>query len=218
MTDYIKYPKIQHLPWSEGVDADTDLVFTHDDLTSSFHGRQVIVTEKMDGENTSMYRDHIHARSLDSRNHPSRNWVKNLHARIAHEIPTGWRICGENLYAAHSIHYRELPGYFLVFAIYNERNECLSWGDMVSYASILNLPVVPLLYRGPYNEERIRACYTGISVFGESKQEGYVLRIDDSFPWIRHLVSLGKYVRAGHVQTEGGWMHSAVKSNELANE
>ena len=93
MTAYIKYPKILHLPWSEGVDVNTDLVFAQEDVESSFRGREVIVTEKMDGENCSMYRDHTHARSLDSRHHPSRNWVKRLHASIAHEIPVGLRIC-----------------------------------------------------------------------------------------------------------------------------
>ena len=36
-------------------------------------GKQVIVTEKMDGENTSMYRHRIHARSIDSLPHPSRD-------------------------------------------------------------------------------------------------------------------------------------------------
>jgi len=39
-------------------------------------GREVVVTEKMDGENTTMYCDNIHARSIDGRHHPSRDWVK----------------------------------------------------------------------------------------------------------------------------------------------
>ena len=108
-TKYVKFPKISHLPWSEGVDERTDRVFSQVDVAENFQGREVVVTEKMDGENTSMYGDYIHARSLNSRNHPSRNWVKNLHAGIAHEIPDGWRVCGENVYAEHSIHYRGLP-------------------------------------------------------------------------------------------------------------
>ena len=65
-TKYVKFPKISHLPWSEGVDEQTDRVLSHEDVVESFQGRDVVVTEKMDGENTSMYRDYVHARSLDS--------------------------------------------------------------------------------------------------------------------------------------------------------
>src|SRR5690554_4811700 len=108
-----KYPRTRHLPWSPGA--------SHDDLVSreveSFVGQRIIVTEKMDGENTTLYRDHLHARSLDSRHHPSRDWVKALHGRIAHEIPERWRVCGENLYARHSIGYEALPSYFMLFSV-----------------------------------------------------------------------------------------------------
>lgn len=118
---HVRYPRTHHLPWSNP---------TKDDRTlknlSGFEGQEVVVTVKMDGENTSLYRDHIHARSLDFLTGAERSIVKSLHAQIAHEIPEGWRLCGENLYAQHSIHYAGLPDYFLLFSIWNERNECLS--------------------------------------------------------------------------------------------
>lgn len=176
-TKCVKFPKISHLPWSEGVDERTDRVFSQEDVAKIFQGREVVVTEKMDGENTSMYRDYIHARSLNSRNHPSRNWVKNLHADLAYEIPDDWRVCGENVYAEHSIHYRGLPSFLLVFAIYNGKNECLSWDETVGYASLPGLTVVPMPYRGTYDEDQARACFTGKSAFAGSTQEGYVLRL-----------------------------------------
>ena len=215
MSARVKYPKIWHLPWSDGVDQKSDHVFTPEEVDSSFAGAEVVVTEKCDGECTTMYRDGVHARSLDSRHHPSRDWVKRLHATIAHEIPEGWRICGENMYATHSIHYQGLPGYFLVFGIYNEANECFSWAETVDQARAWKLPVVPLLWKGKYTESAVRACFTGQSVFMGSMQEGYVLRVAGRFPWARHRISMGKYVRAGHVQTDAGWMHRAVYPNEL---
>ena len=53
----IKYPRTPHLPWSLGA--------TNDDVKqrdlSHFVGKQVVVTEKMDGENTTLYNDYIHA-------------------------------------------------------------------------------------------------------------------------------------------------------------
>lgn len=214
-TKYVKFPKILHLPWSPGVDERTDRVLTIEELHQNFDGQEIIVSEKLDGENTSMYRDYIHARSLNSRNHPSRNWVKNFHARIAHEIPDDWRICGENLYATHSIHYCNLPSFFLIFAIYNEKNECLSWDDMVEYAQLLDLQVVPLLYREPYDENRIKACFTGKSTFGDSAQEGYVVRLASAISWSKHRDGFAKFVRKGHVQTAHEWMYKEIILNEL---
>ena len=65
----VKYPRTAHLPWSPGATADD----IYQGKLSSFEGKYVVVTEKMDGENTTLYRDYMHARSVDSRFHPSRN-------------------------------------------------------------------------------------------------------------------------------------------------
>lgn len=106
-----KYPRTPHLPWSQGITPD-DVKNTSVDC---FMGKEVVVTEKMDGENTSLYRDGLHARSIDSNNHPSRNWVKSFWATKMHDLPEGFRICGKNLYAQHSIPYTSLRSYFLLF-------------------------------------------------------------------------------------------------------
>ena len=94
MEAYTKYPRTFHLPWSEAVTSDDKVVPS----VAHLEGREVIVTEKMDGENTTMYRDHIHSRSLDSKGGEDRAWVKQFWASIRGEIPEGWRICGENLW------------------------------------------------------------------------------------------------------------------------
>ena len=90
----VKFPRTYHLPYSPSVSKD-DKQMADD---SFFHGKNVVLTMKMDGENTTMYRDSIHARSLDSRSHPSRDWVKNLWSeKVAYKIDARLRICGENL-------------------------------------------------------------------------------------------------------------------------
>lgn len=104
-----KYPRTPHLPWSPGRSAD-DVSWLD---TSALVGCGVVVTEKMDGENTTLYREGLHARSVDSRHHPSRAWIKAFHAQWRHLIPPGWRFCGENLFAEHSIRYDSLPSYFI---------------------------------------------------------------------------------------------------------
>ena len=127
-SNLIKYPKTLHIPWSLGVNSDDKMLKT----TSQFDGRRVIVSEKMDGENTTMMNDSFYARSLDSNNHPSRNFVKGIWGDIRHEIPNGFRICGENLYAQHSLRYENLPSYFMVFSIW-DKEKCLSWDETIEY-------------------------------------------------------------------------------------
>ena len=207
-TDYVKYPRTYHLPWSEGK--------TKDDKTlkdcSQFEGKRVIVTEKMDGENTTLYKDYIHARSIDGRNHWSRDWVKNLQSRIGYEIPNGWRLCGENLYAKHSIGYENLNSYFMLFSIWNEVNECLSWDETVEYAKILDIETVPVLYDGIWNEKLIKELYTQDK---REVQEGYVVRVADAFPYLAFTKSVSKFVRVEHVATSHHWFFTCSEKNEL---
>ena len=208
---YHKYPRTFHFPWSPGLQND-DRVVEDPDM---FMGKMVVVTEKLDGENTSMYRDHIHARSLDSVHHPSRTVVKQLHGQLAHQIPVGWRLCGENMYAKHSIFYNALPSYFILFSMWNDRNECLPWAETLDWAELLGLHTVPVLYLGPWDEEKIKACWTGVSRFG-SEQEGYVVRTVDGFAYDDFSKNVAKYVRRGHVQTSAFWMTQPVLPNQLA--
>jgi hypothetical protein len=210
-TKYVKYPRTYHLPWSLGVGKDDRVL---KDM-SSFENIDVVVTEKMDGENTTMYSDYIHARSLDSRHHPSRSWVKQLHSAIRHEIPDGWRLCGENLYAKHSIHYDCLKSYFLLFSVWNNKNECLSWDDTKEWAKLLELNTVPVIYDWKYSEEDIKEVYQDYRRFCSGDSEGYVIRHADKFNYSQFKYKVGKYVRANHVQTHGHWMREQMVLNNL---
>ncbi len=209
---YRKYPKTPHLPESPHFDARDDLKLTNVDHLAEL---TVVVTEKLDGENTTMYNDHIHARSVDSGPHPSRTWVKALHGRIAHEIPDGWRICGENLYATHSIHYTNLPSYFMVFAIFDDNDTCLSWDDTTEIARSLQLDLVPVLSRGPFKLIDLASLANRKSSFG-GESEGFVVRNQDSFPYSDFANHVAKYVRPLHVGTDQHWMTQLITPNELA--
>jgi hypothetical protein len=209
---YVKYGRTYHLPWSPGRTKDDRVI----ESLKSFEGQKIIVTVKMDGENTTMYNDHIHARSLDYEPHPSRSRVKALHAQIAHEIPEGWRICGENLYAKHSIHYKNLDDYFLVFSIWNEKNICLSWDETVEWTKLLGLKTVSLWLEGSWHEKLLKDLYT--PMWGGEQCEGYVVRIADSFSYSQFRKVVAKYVRANHVQTHGHWMRQQIEPNGLKDE
>lgn len=204
-----KYPRTFHLPFSPGKSSDDKSL---KDL-SPFENKEVVVTVKMDGENTTLYRDGFHARSIDSRHHPSRDWLARWHASIAHDIPNGWRICGENLYAQHSIVYDDLPSYFLGFSIWDEHNNALDWDSTLEYFDIIGIHPVDTIYRGIFNEQKIPDL---VNEFDTIKNEGFVVRLCESFNYSDFNKSVAKWVRKGHVQTTKHWMHTSVNPNNLS--
>lgn len=207
--DYVKYPRTFHLPWSNPSKDDKALK-----NTSYFDGQEVVVTVKMDGENTTMYRDYIHARSLSPLIGQDRGMVKALHASIAADIPEGWRICCENLYAKHSIHYTNLNSYAQVFSIWDERNRCLSWNETLEWTELLGLITVPVIYRGVFDTNIIKNWYSG--EYDNNECEGYVVRLASGFDYHDFKKSIAKFVRPNHVTTNQHWRHQKLVANALA--
>lgn len=209
-TQKVKYPRSLHFPWSPGTTSDDRILPS----TSHFVGKEVVVTEKMDGENTSIANNFVHARSLDSPNHPSRWYVNKLQKELSFDLPDGIRICGENCYAKHSIQYSQLEDFFLVFSVWNDKT-CLSWDDTVEWCQLLNLKTVPVLYRGIYDEEKIK---NDLYVFNREPDlmEGYVVRLAEKFNIDDFSTSLAKYVRKGHVGTTSEhWLNEALVPNKV---
>ena len=198
MTQYYKYPRTLHLEWSKGLTTDDKRIESLD----AFIGKRVIVTEKVDGENTSLYPDHLHARSMDSKHH-----------QICFNIPEHNRFVGENVYAKHSIFYDKLPSYFLLFSMWTDEM-CWSWDDTVEWAKLLGLETVPVLYDGIWDEDKVKACWTGVSKFGP-EQEGYVVRLANEFSFDDFSKSVVKFVRENHVQTSEHWLNEKIVPNLL---
>ncbi|WNI23040.1 RNA ligase family protein [Streptomyces sp. ITFR-16] len=202
------YPRTPHLPWSPGATSD-DVRLT--DL-AGLTGAQVVVTEKLDGENTTLYADGLHARSLDSAHHPSRTWVKALQARIGPRIPVGRRICGENMFARHSLAYEDLASHFYGFSVW-DGDHCLDWDSTVAFLRDLGIPTPPVLWRGVFDaraEKALRALRPDTG-----RQEGYVVRPVEGFPAAAFGRRVAKWVRPGHVTTDTHWMHADVVENGL---
>lgn len=211
----IKYPRTFHLPWSEGA-TDDDKTHSLTEIETNFSGREVVVTEKLDGENTTIYADgSCHARSLDSSNHPSRDFVRAKAREIsALGFPEGWRLLGENLYARHSIPYDRLPDFFVLFGIADDLDLARPWSEVEEWAALLGIPVAPVLYRGTWDAKTIRTLYPFPSrISPGSESEGYVVRIAGGFPMIQFAENVAKFVRANHVQTDTHWMHSEIVPN-----
>ncbi|MEV8453605.1 RNA ligase family protein [Streptomyces sp. NPDC052095] len=202
------YPRTPHLPWSPGATSDDVRIA---DL-AALAGREVVVTEKLDGENTTLYTDGLHARSLDSAHHPSRGWVKALQGRIGARVPDGWRICGENMFARHSIPYDGLESFFYGFSVW-DGDHCLGWDRTETFLRGLGIPVPPVLWRGVLDARATKALRALRPDTG--RQEGYVVRPADGFGAGEFGRLVAKWVRPGHVTTGTHWMHTAVVPNGL---
>ncbi|MCX7287664.1 MAG: RNA ligase family protein [Rhodobacterales bacterium] len=172
----------------------------------------LVVTEKMDGENTTLHRAGSHARSPDSRHHPSRDWLKAFAAGIAPFLSEGERIVGENLYARHSVAYDALPSYFLGFA-WIIGDEVQAWDPTLARFQELGIHPVPTLYRGPYRQGLFDDLAKTLDL---GRQEGFVARVAGAFAETAMPEQVGKYVRAGHVQSQVHWMQAELVPNRLA--
>ena len=214
--EYVKYPKTYHATWSPNV-GKKDKVHKSMD---QFLNRTLVTTIKKDGENSNLYPNYYHARSINSAHHTSRSWIKSFHARIAHDIPKNWRLCGENMFAKHSIHYRHLKSFFYLFSIWDEKNKALSWADTVEWATLLKVELVPVIHIGSFStvekmRDTLEESLRDYCRDSEDEAEGYVTRIADPIPYrdFRHYVA--KVVRKDHVQTEANWMMQAVIPNKI---
>jgi hypothetical protein len=188
-----KYHRTYHLPWSHPHKDDKAFSSLH-----HFEGKEVVVLEKLDGENSTIYSDgYLHARSLDSAHNMTRDWIKRLSSIIRFDIPEGWRFVFENVNYFHSINYNELEGFAYLLSIWDENNTRIGFDDMMEYAEILDLPTPALLYRGVWDETRIRNIAETMDL---SKHEGYVVTLTEPVPEDEITTSIAKFVRKNHCQ------------------
>lgn len=176
-------------------------------------GEYVAINLKMDGENTSIYSDGFcHARSVNSTNHSSRDWVKAFSHYISPFLDGGSRICGENLFAKHSIQYSELESYFYGFAIFNSNNFCLSFAETKAKFEELSIVMPKLLYEGKFSDRIVKEIAHSVDF---SENEGFVIRTLREFHYDDYSSNVLKFVRENHVQTTKHWRHEQIIQNMI---
>ena len=205
-----KYPHTPYLPFTKSRDPKDVKAGSVSEFAWGTGELDVVVTEKMDGENTSCYRDGLHARSLDFARHPSRDWITAYHsAYIAPLLGDDEQIMLENCYATHSLAYHLDPLYARVFGAADDTT-VYSWEDVELYAQEVGLPTARVLYQGRWNTE------VGVRLVKELDpeiSEGFVVRTASEFPIAQFGEHVAKYVRAAHVQTDDHWLNQEMKVN-----
>lgn len=202
-----KYGRTFHLPFSKGFTSDDKVLKGVD----QFKNRNVVITEKMDGENCTIHSGGTHARSMDGKYHPSRDWVKAFAANISLKLDDNERIVGEYLYAKHSIGYDNLETYFMGFA-WSVDGIFQSWEMTKLLFEEYEIKTVPVLYEGMFYDGLFEET---ISKLNLETQEGFVIRLEDAFGEDEMHLKMGKFVREKHVQTDKHWMFAEMVKNGL---
>lgn len=221
--DSPKYNRTFHFPFSPGATNDDKIAASMDALI----GVPIVITEKMDGSNTSLERDGCFARThAGPPSHSSFDSLKALHATIKHNIPHSFQLFGEWCFALHSIAYSELPSYFMMFGVRElansfgaEEDYWPSWEDVELWAEEIGVPTVPVLYKGTVSSEKelkdlVESFMNQPSLAGGIR-EGVVARVAKGFPDDKFSTHVMKCVRANHVQTTEHWKDQEIIKNKL---
>jgi hypothetical protein len=204
-----KYGRTYHFPFSPGTTSDDRI--QHDYWEHITRIPTLIHTEKLDGENNCLSRYGVFARShVAPTTSPWTESLRRYWQLIKHDLGD-LEIFLENLYAIHSIAYKNLDHHFYVFAV-RENGHWLSWEETCFYAGMLDLPVVPVIKQ--FNTPLIRADFEselleivrGPGAFDAPEtMEGVVTRDAGSYPVSSFAQHVFKYVRKGHVKTDMHW-------------
>lgn len=205
-----KYPRTFHFPFSEGAVIDDRIQADWQPVLQ----QELVITEKLDGENTCIKSTGVYARSHGAVNrNPWARPIWDIRERIGNSLGD-LHVFGENLYAVHSIAYTQLTHYFYVFAI-RDGDTWLSWDEVADYAQILELPLVPVIRRGYFTETELKTIIAQQQQNGSllgGISEGVVCRVAGAFPDAAFSESVLKYVRKNHVQTDEHWIRNWKKA------
>ena len=200
-----KYPRTYHLNYSPGSSSDDRIAPSSKELI----GVDIVITEKLDGSNTSVVKGGVYGRShAEFSQNPWDREMWKIHDMIKFDIPEDTFIFGENLEGIHSISYNNLTSYFYIFGI-RDNNIWIPWNDVEEWAYLLDLPTVPVLFKGIVKSEKelqtlVERLSTEPSKLG-GQREGIVVRNASLFHNDDFADNVQKWVRKGHVTTDYHW-------------
>lgn len=203
-----KYPRIAHFPFSPGTTRDDRINY---DYWNRIRKELLVFTEKIDGECTCINKHGVYARSHSApTQNPWASYLKPKWATIKNDLGA-LEIFGENLYAVHTIKYKELEDYFYVFGIRN-LDRWLSWDEVNFYAQYFGFKIVPVVKSGILPEEIGEQRFKDLVIEYATKpsllggeREGLVVRVKREFNNNEFENCILKWVRKDHVQTDEHW-------------
>ncbi len=211
-----KYGRTYHYPFSPGTTSDDRIQHQYWKYIQQM--KNIIHTEKLDGENNCLNQHGVFARSHAAPTTlPWTNTIRQRWQSIKNDLGE-IELFGENLYAIHSIQYKKLEHYFYVFAV-RYIDTWLSWEEVRFYAAAFDFPTVPVLemVSNIDDETNFRnnvlslttqhSAFDSYDIISENPctVEGVVSRNIDEYAVNALGENVFKYVRKGHVKTNEHW-------------
>jgi len=199
-----KYPRTFHFPFSPNISNNDRII---KDI-SPFLNKQLIITEKLDGDNTAIYNGEVYSRSNTSTaSHESFNIIKNIFAWKTINIKDKV-FYGENLYRVHSITYNNLSSYFYVFNILSG-NIWLPWKNITDICQELDFKTVPYVDKKVFKSSTELKDFLLNEINKESIlggiREGLVVRPYDGFFSTSFNSHVGKIVSKSFSNDNINW-------------
>jgi len=201
-----KFPRTRHLMDTGGGVGRDDLLMDQKEMLE-FLKNQVTLEEKIDGANLGISLTSDYQLTFQNRSHYVTSqsatqwktldlWVSQ-HPGIFQFLTPELVLFGEWMYAKHSIHYTELPGYFLAFDIFNKKEQKFySVDERDRLLKDSGIPTVRQLGRGRFTKDQISALLNSQSIFYPGPVEGVYIRIDQG----NYLQQRAKVVRSDFLE------------------
>lgn len=115
----------------------------------------------------------------------------------------------------HSIEYTNLTSYFYIFGV-RDNEIWIPWEQVEEYSYLLDIPTVPVLFKGVVNtakelQQIVEDLVSKPSELG-GQREGIVVRTAGMFHNDDFADNVMKWVRKGHVTTTNHWTRNWKKA------
>lgn len=224
MSDFFRFPHTPHLAWL-GEDSPRDDKVLSPGETADLLAGEVVVEEKLDGANLGISVSGNGTLRVQNRGQylepPFRgqfsrlsSWLDAHRGPLVSALDHQLILFGEWCAARHSIPYRRLPDWFVVFDVYDTAaGRFWSTPRRNSLASQLGMPVVPCIFSGSSSLASLKTLLADQhSAFAAGPMEGIVIRREDR-DW---LIDRAKLVRAEFTQAiDDHWSRRGIEWNAL---
>lgn len=218
---FVRFPSTAHLTVDEPTQrVRADKVLSPEQAEDLLRD-EVRVEEKVDGDNLgfSVQAGELRVQHRGDYVRPDEGWrYPHLASWLAMHEPRLTEALGDLILfrewcaSVHTVHYDELPDWFLAFDVYDRRRSGFWSADRRdALCSRLGVSVVPLLAEKRFDERELRSV-PGPSKLGSDLMEGVVVRRDED-GWLR---ARAKVVRPEFLQAdERHWRSRETRLNQL---
>lgn len=223
--DIIKFPRTRHLANIGGASRE-DLLLEQSEI-NYFLASELYIEEKIDGANMgisidpSTYtikfqnRSHYVTSSYAAQFKKLDAW-KDAHQTELFDIlePGVHILYGEWVYSKHSIHYNNLPGYFIAFDLFDiPTGKFASRNKLEELLAKTSIPLIRLVTKGKFKSmDQIVKLVDSKSAYYDGKLEGIYIRVCDEFNTLKRA----KIVRSDFICGDTHWSKSKCTENLLS--